>query len=154
LFLLLRMWQGHLTTWNKSKYLHLLHLQSKVKIGVPASSRRSVYNPYYYGKDNAPIAHPFEITISESIYLNSPMHWILDISQLKGSSHPGDESQRQRSIATSSPGHLLDAWWQRGRRFGSKTSNQCCCLCCTGLTGALNRSDRCLLADESCLVII
>jgi hypothetical protein len=53
------------------------------------------YNPYYYGKDNAPIAHPSEITISDSIYLNSPMHWILDISQLGGSSHPGDGSQGQ-----------------------------------------------------------
>jgi hypothetical protein len=49
------------------------------------------YNPYYYGKDGA----PSEITISDSIYLNSPMHWILDISQLGGSSHSGDGSQGQ-----------------------------------------------------------
>jgi hypothetical protein len=28
-----------------------------------------------------------------------------------------------------------------------------CCLCCTALTSALHRSDRCLLADESSLVI-
>jgi hypothetical protein len=53
------------------------------------------YNPYYYGKDNAPIAHPPEIIIFEPIYLNSPMHWILDISQLVVSSHPGDGSQGQ-----------------------------------------------------------
>jgi hypothetical protein len=31
------------------------------------------YNRYYYGTDNAPIAHPYEITIFDSIYLNSPM---------------------------------------------------------------------------------
>jgi hypothetical protein len=32
------------------------------------------YNPYYYGKNSAPIAHPSQITISDSIYLNSPLH--------------------------------------------------------------------------------
>jgi hypothetical protein len=53
------------------------------------------YNPYYYGMGNTPIAHPSEITISDSIYLNSPLHWTFDISQIGGSSHPGDESQGQ-----------------------------------------------------------
>jgi hypothetical protein len=32
------------------------------------------YNPYYYGKNSAPIAHPSQITNSDSIYLNSPLH--------------------------------------------------------------------------------
>jgi hypothetical protein len=62
------------------------------------------YNPYYYGKHSAPIAHPSQITISESIYLNSPLHWILDKSQIGGSSHPGDGSQGQWSAVASSPG--------------------------------------------------
>jgi hypothetical protein len=53
------------------------------------------YNPYYYGKNSAPIAHPSQITISDSIYLNSPLHWILDNSQIGGSSHQGDGSQGQ-----------------------------------------------------------
>jgi hypothetical protein len=48
-----------------------------------------------YGKNCAPIAHPSQITVSESIYLNSPLHWILDKSQIGGSSHPGDGSQGQ-----------------------------------------------------------
>jgi hypothetical protein len=76
-----------LTLWNKNKLLHLPHLSSKD-----------------YGTDNAPIAHPSEITIYDSIYLNSLMHWIFDISQLGGISHPGDRSQGQWSTATSSPG--------------------------------------------------
>jgi hypothetical protein len=42
LHLLLRMWQVHLTTWKKSKHLHLLHLPSKDKIGVLASPPRSL----------------------------------------------------------------------------------------------------------------
>jgi hypothetical protein len=53
------------------------------------------YNPYYYGKHSAPIAHTSQINVSESIYLNSPLHWILDKSQIRGSSHPGDGSQGQ-----------------------------------------------------------
>jgi hypothetical protein len=36
---------------------------------------------YYYGKNSAPIAHPSQITTSDSIYLNSPLHCILDSSQ-------------------------------------------------------------------------
>jgi hypothetical protein len=32
------------------------------------------YNPYYYSKNSAPIAHPSPITISDYIYLNSPLH--------------------------------------------------------------------------------
>jgi hypothetical protein len=52
------------------------------------------YNPYYYGKNSAPIAHPSQITVSDSIYLNS-LHWILDNSQIGGSSHQGDGSQGQ-----------------------------------------------------------
>jgi hypothetical protein len=77
------MWQVHLTSWKKRKHLHLLHLPSKDRIGVLASPPR--YNPYYYGKNSAPIAHPSQITISDSIYLNSPLHWILDNSQIGGS---------------------------------------------------------------------
>jgi hypothetical protein len=42
------------------------------------------YNPYYYGKNSAPIAHPSQITISDSVYLNSPLHWIFDNSQIGG----------------------------------------------------------------------
>jgi hypothetical protein len=42
LHLLLRMWQVHLTSWKKNKHLHLLHLLSKVKIGVLASPPRSL----------------------------------------------------------------------------------------------------------------
>jgi hypothetical protein len=53
------------------------------------------YNPYYYSKNSAPIAHPSQITISDSIYLNSPLHWILDNSQIGWSSHQGDGSQGQ-----------------------------------------------------------
>jgi hypothetical protein len=53
------------------------------------------YNPYYYGKNSAPIAHPSQITISDSIYLNSPLHWILHNSQIGGCSHQGDGSQGQ-----------------------------------------------------------
>jgi hypothetical protein len=53
------------------------------------------YNPYFYGKNSAPIAHPSQITLSKSIYLNSPLHWILENSQIGGSSHPGDGSQGQ-----------------------------------------------------------
>jgi hypothetical protein len=52
------------------------------------------YNTYYYGTDSAPIAHPSDITMSYSIYLNSLMHRIFGISQIGGSSHPGDRSQR------------------------------------------------------------
>jgi hypothetical protein len=43
-----------------------------------------------------------------------------------------------------------------GEDLGLKTSNLCCLgcyLCCTGQTGALHRSDWCLLADESSHVI-
>jgi hypothetical protein len=32
------------------------------------------YNPYYYSKNSAHIAHPSQITNSYSIYLNSPLH--------------------------------------------------------------------------------
>jgi hypothetical protein len=53
------------------------------------------YKPYYYGKNSAPIAHPSQITVSDSIYLNSPLHWILENSQIGGSSHQGDGSQGQ-----------------------------------------------------------
>jgi hypothetical protein len=53
------------------------------------------YNPYYYGKNSASIAHLSQITISDSIYLNSPLHWILDNSQIGGSSRQGDGSQGQ-----------------------------------------------------------
>jgi hypothetical protein len=53
------------------------------------------YNPYYYSKNSAPIAHPSQITVSDSIYPNSPLHWILDNSQIEGSSHHGDGSQGQ-----------------------------------------------------------
>jgi hypothetical protein len=43
-----------------------------------------------------------------------------------------------------------------GEDSGLKDTILCClgcCLCCTGLTGALHRSDQCLLADESSHVI-
>jgi hypothetical protein len=53
------------------------------------------YNPYYYGKNNTPISHLSQITISDSIYLNSPLHWILDNSQIGGGSHQGDRYQGQ-----------------------------------------------------------
>jgi hypothetical protein len=42
LYLLLRMWQDHHTSWKKSKHLHLFHLQSKYKIGALASPPRSL----------------------------------------------------------------------------------------------------------------
>jgi hypothetical protein len=45
---------------------------------------------------------------------------------------------------------------KQGDDLGLKSTNLCCLccyLCCTGLTGALHRSDRCLLADESRHVI-
>jgi hypothetical protein len=42
LHLLLLMWQVHLTSWKKSKHLHLLHLPSKDKIGALASLPRSL----------------------------------------------------------------------------------------------------------------
>jgi hypothetical protein len=61
------------------------------------------YNPYYYGKNGTPIAHPSQITISDSIYLNTPLHWIFDNSQIGESSHEGDRSQGQRSATASSP---------------------------------------------------
>jgi hypothetical protein len=32
------------------------------------------YNPYYYDKNSTPIAHPCQITVSDSIYLDSPLH--------------------------------------------------------------------------------
>jgi hypothetical protein len=60
-------------------------------------------NPYYYGKNSTSIAHLSQITISDSIYLNSPLHWIFDNSQKGGSSHEGDRSQGQRSTSASSP---------------------------------------------------
>jgi hypothetical protein len=47
-----------------------------------ASFSTDIYNPYYYGTDSDPIAHPSEITIYESIYLNSHLHWTFDISQI------------------------------------------------------------------------
>jgi hypothetical protein len=42
LHLLLRMWKVHLTSWNKSKHPHLLHLPSKDKIGALASPLKSL----------------------------------------------------------------------------------------------------------------
>jgi hypothetical protein len=68
------------------------------------------YNPYYYGTDNGPIAHLSKIKISDSFYLNFPMHWIFDISQTGGSYHPEDGSQGQLLMATFSlgPSWMLD----------------------------------------------
>jgi hypothetical protein len=62
-------------------------------LGTRFSTEIFSYKLYYYGKNSAPIAHPSQITISDSIYLNSPLHWILDNSQIGGSSHQGDRSQ-------------------------------------------------------------
>jgi hypothetical protein len=104
------------------------------------------YNPYYYGKNSAPIAHLSQITISDSIYVNSPLHWILDNSQIGGSSHQGDGSQGQWSAAAFPPSlsWLLDD--KGGEDSGLKT--QICvvrvvvCIApvwqvpCTGLAGA------------------
>jgi hypothetical protein len=42
LYLLLRMWRDHLTSWTKSKHPHLLHLPSKYKIEALASPPKSL----------------------------------------------------------------------------------------------------------------
>jgi hypothetical protein len=62
------------------------------------------------------------------------LHWILDKSQIGGSSHPGDGSQGQWSTAASSPG---PSWMLDDKGF-----------VLSGLLSVLHRSDRCLLAVE------
>jgi hypothetical protein len=67
------------------------------------------------------------------------LHWILDNSQIGGSSHPGDGSQGQWSVVASPPvlSWMLDD--KGGEDSRLKPSNLCClgcCLCCTSLTGA------------------
>jgi hypothetical protein len=112
--------------------------------GALFSAKIFWYNPYYNGTDSAPLVHFFKITISESIYLNSPTHWKFDISQLGGSSHPGDRSHPRMDLRDSDRWlHLLQALLgcllTKGEKIGLKTY--------LVWLPVLHRSDRCLLAD-------
>jgi hypothetical protein len=84
------------------------------------------------------------------------LHWILDNSQIRWSSHQGDGSQGQWS-ATASPPTLSWMLDDKGGEDSGLKTQICdavvCCLCCTGVTGALHRSDRCLLAIKRSHVI-
>jgi hypothetical protein len=93
LHLLLRMWQVHLTTWKNNKYLHL-HPPSKDKIRALASPPRSLATIHTtmvkQRSHRASVSNHYL-----GFYLNSPLHWIFDNSQIGGSSHQGDGSQGQ-----------------------------------------------------------
>jgi hypothetical protein len=116
-------------------------------LGARFSAEIFGYNPYYYGKNSAPIAHPSQITISDSIYLNSPLHWILDNSQIGGAlTRETDlrDSDRQSLLLQA----LLGCLMTKGEKIQIKD------LDLVSLSVLhLHRSDRCLLVDESSLVI-